>query len=123
MMKPRQAAAAGHAWQIYDETRRPGAPGFGARVRALPRMLRAAARGQYKGLGTAKLGLLVFGLIYLVSPIDAVPEFIPFVGVADDLGVALWMFGALVSAAGEFVQWERNRVVPGQVIDADQAAG
>lgn len=118
MDKTRRAAAAGQAWEIYSETQRPGSPGLWTRVRALPRMLRAAFRGEYKGMGKPKLGLLVFGLIYILSPLDAVPEFLPFIGVADDLGVAMWMFATLVAASGDFVDWERGRpgVVPGSVI-------
>jgi uncharacterized membrane protein YkvA (DUF1232 family) len=105
--KTRRTAAAGQAWQIYSETRTPGAPGLRERFTSIPRMLKAVMRGHYKGFGAGKVGLLVFGLIYILSPIDAVPEFIPFIGVADDLGVAMWLLATLIGATGEFVQWER----------------
>lgn len=118
MQKSRRAAAAGQAWQIYNEAQHPGSPGLWTRVRAVPRMLRASFRGRYKGLGTAKIGLLMFAVVYIISPIDAVPEFLPFIGLADDLGVALWMFATLVAATGDFVDWERGRpgTVHGEVI-------
>lgn len=118
MDKRRRAAAAGHAWQIYSDTQRPGTPGLFARLKATPRMVRDTFRGDYKGLGTAKLALLVFGLVYIVSPIDAVPDFIPFIGVADDLGVAMWLLATLVAAAGEYVDWHRTRpdLVQGHVV-------
>lgn len=118
MDKHRRAAAAGHAWQIYSETQRAGAPGLLARAKATPSMVRDAFRGDYKGLGTAKLALLIVGLVYIVSPLDAVPEFLPFIGVADDLGVAMWLLATLVSAAGDYVDWRRGRpsVVTGQVV-------
>ncbi|MGI8334927.1 YkvA family protein [Actinomadura scrupuli] len=109
MDKTRRTAAAGQAWQIYSETRAPGAPGLRERFTSIPRMLKAVMRGHYKGFGAGKVGLLVFGLIYILSPIDAVPEFLPFIGVADDLGVAMWLLATLVGATGEFVQWERSR--------------
>lgn len=118
MDKTRRSAAAGQAWQIYSETQGPGAPGLWERFTSIPRMLKAVMRGRYKGFGAGKVGLLVFGLIYIISPIDAVPEFIPFIGVADDLGVAMWLLATLVGATGEFVQWERAQptVVKGDVI-------
>jgi len=117
MRVSRRVVAAGQAWRIYSETTRPGAPSLGARLRALPGMIRDVLRGEYRGLGRGRLALLAAGLVYLVSPLDAVPEFIPFLGVADDLGVALWMLGTLVSATGDYVHWRhgRPRVLTGEV--------
>lgn len=114
----RKAAAAEHAWRVYRDTQQAGAPSLGGRLRALPRMLGAARRGEYKGLSGTKLGLLAFAVVYIISPIDGIPEFLPFIGVADDLGVLLWLLTTLISAAGDFVQWERGRpgMVDGEVI-------
>jgi len=46
--------------------------------------------------------------VYIVSPIDAVPDVIPVAGIADDTGLALWMASVLVRSAGDFVAWERG---------------
>ncbi|MFC9971733.1 YkvA family protein [Spirillospora sp. NPDC127200] len=120
MDKKRSAAAAGAAWEIYSETLKPDAPGLWERARAVPRMLKAVLRGEYKGLSYGTLGLLALGLVYIVSPIDAIPEVLPVVGVMDDTGVALWLAAALVRAAGDYVSWERGgrpSVVVGEVVD------
>ncbi|MBW8482975.1 YkvA family protein [Actinomadura parmotrematis] len=120
MDRKRGAAAAGQAWQIYSETLPADAPGLWERARAVPRMLKAVVRGDYKGLSFGTLGLLALGLVYIVSPLDAVPEVIPVAGVADDAGVALWLAAVLVKAAGEFVSWERGgrpTAVVGEVVD------
>ncbi|GAA1554513.1 hypothetical protein GCM10009678_41900 [Actinomadura kijaniata] len=120
MSKKRNAAAAGAAWEIYNETLKPGAPGLGERVRAVPRMVRGVLRGDYKGMSYGTLGLLALALVYIVSPIDAVPEVLPVVGVLDDTGVALWVLTMLVRSAGDFVVWERGGhpgAVPGEVVD------
>jgi uncharacterized membrane protein YkvA (DUF1232 family) len=45
--------------------------------------------------------LIVAGLLYLISPLDAVPDFIPVVGWLDDLGVAAMILTYLGSKAGE----------------------
>ncbi|MCP2340304.1 YkvA family protein [Actinomadura rupiterrae] len=116
----RGAAAAGQAWQIYSETLQDGAPRFGERVRAVPRMLKSVLRGDYKGMSIGSLGMLALGLVYIISPIDAIPEFLPFVGVMDDTGVALWLATMLIRAAGDYVAWERGgrpNVVVGDIID------
>lgn len=35
----------------------------------------------------ARKAIVVVGLIYFISPIDAIPDFVPFMGYLDDLGV------------------------------------
>ncbi|QXJ23201.1 DUF1232 domain-containing protein [Actinomadura graeca] len=119
-MDRKRAAAAGQAWQIYSETLRPDAPGLFERVRAVPRMLKAVLRGQYKGMSFGTLGLLALGIVYIVSPIDAIPDVFPVVGIVDDTGMALWLAAALVKSAGDFVMWERGgrpTVVVGEPVD------
>ncbi|WP_030163558.1 YkvA family protein [Spirillospora albida] len=108
MDKKRSAAAAGQAWAIYSETQRPGAPGFWERFRAVPRMMKAVLGGRYKGMSVRTLGLLGLGLVYIVSPIDGIPDMLPIAGLVDDTGIALWLFAVLVRSAGDFVAWERS---------------
>jgi uncharacterized membrane protein YkvA (DUF1232 family) len=118
--RKRSAAAAGQAWRIYSETLQPDAPGLWERVRAVPRMLKAVLRGQYKGMSFGTLGLLALGLVYIVSPIDAIPDVIPIAGIADDTGLALWLAAVLVKSAGDFVAWERGgrpTVIVGEPVD------
>ncbi|MFC5182903.1 YkvA family protein [Actinomadura harenae] len=120
MKGKRGAAAAGQAWQIYSETLEDGAPRFGERVRAVPRMLKSILRGDYKGMSIGSLGLLALGIVYIISPIDAIPDMLPIVGVVDDTGVALWMATVLIRAAGDYVAWERGgrpHVVVGDIVD------
>ncbi|OLT17032.1 hypothetical protein BJF79_18195 [Actinomadura sp. CNU-125] len=116
----RRAAAAGQAWQIYSETLDPQTPGLWERTRAVPRMIKAVLRGDYKGMSYKTLGLLGLGLIYIVSPIDAIPEILLGIGLIDDAGVALWLGASLVKAAGDYVAWERGgrpHVVVGEPVD------
>ncbi|HLV73045.1 uncharacterized protein DUF1232 [Actinomadura hallensis] len=120
MDRKRSAAAAGQAWQIYRETLEPGAPGLWERVRAVPRMLKSVLSGRYKGMSLKTLGFLALGLVYIVSPIDGIPDMIPVVGIVDDTGMALWMVAVLIRSAGDFVAWERGgrpTVVVGEPID------
>ncbi|XVQ10816.1 YkvA family protein [Spirillospora sp. CA-255316] len=119
MDRKRSAAAAGQAWNIYSETLQADAPGMGERVRAVPRMVKAAVRGDYKGLSYKTLGLMAVGLVYILSPLDAVPDILVPLGLADDAGVALWMAAVLVRSAGDYVKWERGgrpKVVVGDIV-------
>jgi len=44
--------------------------------------------GSYKDMPTRSLLLIVLGIVYFVSPIDAVFDYIPFAGFVDDAAVA-----------------------------------
>ncbi|WP_228004026.1 YkvA family protein [Amycolatopsis sp. YIM 10] len=79
------------------------------RVRALPRLLRARREG-YTGLPKSRIALWALALVYLVSPIDLLPELLPLLGVTDDAGVLVWLFSSVSAASGMFLRWERDRV-------------
>lgn len=87
---------------------KPGTPGLGRRLAAIPRMIRATLRGEYDG-GTRLATLAVAG-VYIVSPIDAVPEaFTLLIGLIDDAAVATYFAGALLDETERFLTWERDR--------------
>jgi uncharacterized membrane protein YkvA (DUF1232 family) len=89
---------------------------MGERFNALPRMLRGAATGRYPSLSRGRLGLILFALAYLVSPLDLLPEaFIPLIGLADDGVVALWLGGAFIAETERYLAWEQQQPV---VVDA-----
>ncbi|MBP2337635.1 YkvA family protein [Saccharothrix coeruleofusca] len=76
------------------------------RARALPRMLRA--RKDY-GLPATRVATWAFALVYLVSPVDVLPELLPVIGVTDDAGVLVWLLTSLSAAAGGYLRWESER--------------
>lgn len=103
-----KAARAAAAWRTYREVTRPGTPGMLTRVRAIPRMLGAVTRGRYDGMGKGKLALMALGVVYILSPIDVIPDFLVVIGVADDFGVFLWLIASLLGESGRYVEHERN---------------
>ena len=56
-------------------------------LKTLYAYVREVAMGEYKGYSIAKLSIAVGALIYLVSPIDVVPDFLPVIGLLDDATV------------------------------------
>jgi uncharacterized membrane protein YkvA (DUF1232 family) len=74
---------------------------------ALPRLVRASLAGRYDGRG--RLFLWLLAAIYIISPIDLIPElFIPVIGLIDDAFVATWLAGAVLSETERFLEWERG---------------
>ena len=79
------------------------------RAAALPRLVRAARQGAYPDLPKSRMALWVLALVYLVSPIDILPELLPIIGVADDAGVAVWLLTSVSTAAGLYLGRERDQ--------------
>jgi uncharacterized membrane protein YkvA (DUF1232 family) len=116
---PRRIAAFRALWRVVADGRRPGAPGFGDRLRSLPRMLAGSLSGRYPELTRARVVLLLLAVAYLVSPVDIVPEaFLTLLGLGDDVIVGLWLGGALLVETERFLHWERREPV---VIDSQPA--
>ena len=94
-----------------------GGPSIGKRLAALPRMLKATARGEYDG--GLRVALMTAATLYVVSPIDAVPEAALLVlGLADDAVMITWLAGSVLSETERFLEWEKSRaaVLPGSVV-------
>lgn len=85
-----------------------GGPSLSKRLAALPRMIRATARGEYDG--GKRLILMAAATAYVVSPIDLVPEAFLFVlGLADDAVMIVWLAGTVLSETERFLEWEKQR--------------
>ncbi len=94
-------------WSIPAEDRPDGGPRTGARrtvlsaIRDIPhyvRLLWGLARDPRVAM-VDKL-LVVGAAIYIVSPIDIIPDFIPFFGQVDDLYILMLALQRMVSRAG-----------------------
>lgn len=107
---------------------RAGEPGLRERLASIPRLVRATTSGSYTGTSRGRLAALVAALLYVVSPIDLVPEAVlPLLGLADDALVVSWIAATLLGETDAYLRWERGRrpqpgqrpaddVIPGQVI-------
>ncbi len=103
---------------------RPGGPSWGARLAAVPRMVRATLRGQYRGATVGSLGLMGLAALYVVSPADLIPEgLFALAGLADDALVVSWLAAALVAATEDFITWEQGQPVQPTPQDAASSGG
>lgn len=98
---------------------RPGTPGLGARLTSLPRLVKATTTGEYAGTSVGRLLMVVLGFLYVLSPVDLVPEmFLPLLGLADDALVVSWVAASVINETESFLSWERDRdrTIRGDVI-------
>ncbi|HEX6686377.1 MAG TPA: DUF1232 domain-containing protein [Candidatus Limnocylindrales bacterium] len=97
-------------WRQLRTARRDG-PGFGTRLRAIPRMTVASLRARRRYDGLWRIGMMAVATAYILSPVELVPEILlgP-VGLLDDAMVGSWLAGAILSETGRFLDWERRQL-------------
>ena len=111
--------AMGAVWRAVRAGTRPGTPGIGDRLRSIPRLLRETFLGRYVGTSRARLLAMLVAVVYVLSPIDLVPElFVPLLGLVDDAFVIAWLAGTVLLETERFLDWERGQhdIVTGQVL-------
>jgi uncharacterized membrane protein YkvA (DUF1232 family) len=75
-------------------------------LQTLLRLMRAYGEGRYRQVSGKNLALAGLGLLYLVSPLDVVPDFLPG-GFADDAAVIGFILRKLRTELVAFAFWER----------------
>lgn len=81
-------------------------------LQTLFRLVKSAASGEYTGMPTPTVLAAVAVLIYFLSPIDLVPDFIPVVGLLDDVALMAWFTATLKTEMDKFADWEKSRPHP-----------
>jgi len=75
----------------------------------LGRLLKVHVTGQYRIQSFRFLLIVLAAIIYLVNPLDLIPDFIFGVGLADDLAVVTWAFKAISTEVNAFAIWEKEQ--------------
>jgi uncharacterized membrane protein YkvA (DUF1232 family) len=73
-------------------------------VKLLVSMIRDSGTGAYRDVPFATIAAAVAAILYLVSPIDAIPDFIPVLGYLDDASV----IGICIRMAHNHIQEYRH---------------
>lgn len=69
------------------------------------RLVLAYAKGEYRGVALGNIALSVAVLLYLVSPIDLIPDFLVG-GLLDDLALLTWLYRTFSDEMERFLEWE-----------------
>jgi uncharacterized membrane protein YkvA (DUF1232 family) len=87
----------------------------------LVRLVRAYTKGEYRGISAGNIALSIAAILYVVSPIDFIPDFIAG-GMLDDIAILTWLYNNVETEIEEFLQWEEEHKlvqVPVDPIDED----
>jgi uncharacterized membrane protein YkvA (DUF1232 family) len=78
----------------------------------LGRLSKAYVLGHYREVPWKSMLVVVAAIIYFVSPIDLIPDFIPVTGLSDDFAVLLWVYNTLNGEIDKFLSWEKSKLLP-----------
>jgi uncharacterized membrane protein YkvA (DUF1232 family) len=82
------------------------------------RLVKAYSNGSYREVPQKSMLIGVAVLLYLVSPIDLIPDFIPVLGLMDDISLIAWFIDTFQKEITRFAAWEagaRFEPVPGSL--------
>ena len=74
---------------------------------ALYDYLRDIVQGKYKEYNSTNLTLAIGAMIYLVTPLDVVPDFIP-TGLIDDVAVVTWAINKIRVELDTYLKWKES---------------
>ncbi|MDD2051304.1 YkvA family protein [Pseudomonas putida] len=88
-------------------------------LRLLQALCLAYWRGEYRAISPKALISVVAGLMYFLSPIDAIPDFLPVFGMFDDIAVLAWLMKTLDDELSAFRVW-RERQAPEKLREVER---
>ena len=92
-------------------SKRMSARDFVSYVSLFTSLVRSYVKKEYKDIPVGTIVAVVAALLYFVSPIDILPDFIPGIGYIDDAAVVAFSFMNLKSDLDRYRRWKENRPV------------
>lgn len=74
-------------------------------LRLLQNLCLAWWRGEYRAIGSQALLAVVAALLYFLTPLDALPDWLPGLGLVDDLAVLAWVLRTWSEELAAFRAW------------------
>jgi len=89
---------------------------FWSQLKALIRMLKAYVNKEYTVVPWASIVMVAGAVLYFITPIDLVLDWLPLAGFVDDAAVLVFVLRQVRLDLEKFQQWESTRTNPGQQI-------
>jgi uncharacterized membrane protein YkvA (DUF1232 family) len=85
-----------------------GSTSFLSRIPVLFKMLKASLSGKYRP-GIKNLFIFSLLVMYLLFPIDLIPDFLVGIGILDDLTIAFFALTRLFKEVDNYAEWKEQR--------------
>ncbi|AGF57416.1 uncharacterized membrane protein YkvA (DUF1232 family) [Clostridium saccharoperbutylacetonicum] len=91
-------------------------PGIGkyiSDIACMVSLVRSYIKKEYTDIPIGTIISIVSTLIYILSPVDLIPDYIPVVGYLDDLALLSWVLKLIHSDVEEYKKWriENNKQI------------
>jgi uncharacterized membrane protein YkvA (DUF1232 family) len=80
--------------------------GTSAYFQAMLRLIRAYYRGEYREVAVSTLLVVIAAVIYVVNPLDLIPDWVPGLGLLDDAFIVAFAVRQTQQALDDFMTWE-----------------
>ncbi len=81
------------------------------KITLLGSLIKAYASGEYRQIELPSLLKVIAGLIYFVSPIDLIPDFLPYLGLTDDVALLMFIINSIDGELLKFEQWQKSKPI------------
>jgi len=79
-------------------------------LQTLLRLLKAYRKKDYREIPWRTILYATAAIIYLVNPLDFIPDFIPITGLLDDVSVITFVIASIKSDLDKFKIWEEGKL-------------
>lgn len=96
------------AWSIFSRLKqRTGALArMGRALRLFVPMCADVISGRYRPVPWPAIGWMALALVYLVSPLDLIPEALLLIGLVDDVVIVGWLLAKVDGALVDYRRWK-----------------
>ncbi|MBY0144711.1 YkvA family protein [Neobacillus niacini] len=73
-------------------------------------LVQAYSKGEYRNVAPATILTIIGAILYFVSPLDVVPDFLVGLGILDDAAVITFTLKKLSAEIDEFKKWKHSKI-------------
>ncbi|TDK65199.1 DUF1232 domain-containing protein [Bacillus salipaludis] len=79
------------------------------KIELLIELIKAYSKGDYRNISKSTMATVIGAILYFVSPIDMIPDFIVGLGIVDDAAVIGYAIKKISGELDEFEKWKEEK--------------